>query len=195
MAILDVDRLLEPVSDDSPCGPNLEYDDTYAAFERAARGKAEQQVGESIKPAEPPDWHEVCRLGDELLQRTKDLRVVCQLARGILETKGLAGVADCLALLRGYIERHWPPVHPQLEPRDGEDPPRAVHTGASLNVHPTTGRSVRAPPIVELRGLGRFALRDLGVAAGEVPPGPDEEPPNIETVEAAFAECPLEELK
>ena len=105
MAILDVDRLLEPVSDDSPCGPNLEYDDTYAAFERAARGKAEQQYGETIIPAEPPDWAEVRRLGVELVERTKDLRVVCQLARGVLETDSLSDFAASLALVRGYIER------------------------------------------------------------------------------------------
>ena len=102
MAILDVDRLLEPVSDDSPCGPNLEYDDAYAAFERAARGKAEQQYGETIIPAEEPDWPEVRRLGVELVARTKDLRVACQLARGLLETDGLTEFAASLALIRGY---------------------------------------------------------------------------------------------
>jgi type VI secretion system protein ImpA len=195
MAMLDVDRLLEPVSDDSPCGPNLEYDDTYAAFERAARGKAEQQYGETIIPAEPPDWLEVRRLGVELVERTKDLRVACQLARGLLETEGLTDFAASLALIRGYIERYWPTVHPQLDPDDDNDPTLRVNTVASLSNQATTIRSLRAAPIVSFRGLGRFSLRDLGVATGDVPPGPNEEPPKLATIEAAFTECPLDELK
>jgi len=195
MAILDVDRLLEPVSDDSPCGPNLEYDDSYAAFERAARGKAEQQYGETIIPAEAPDWIEVRRLGTALVERTKDLRVACQLARGVLETEGLADFAACLALVRGYVERYWPTVHPQLDPDDANDPTLRVNTVASLSNHSTTVRSLRAAPIVALRGLGSFSLRDLGAATGDVQPGPNEEPPKLATIEAAFAGCPLDELK
>jgi type VI secretion system protein ImpA len=195
MSILDVDRLLEPVSDDSPCGPNLEYDDNYTAFERAARGKAEQQYGETIIPAEPPEWHEVRRLGAELVGQTKDLRVACQLARGMLETEGLQDFAATLALVRGYIERYWPSVHPLLDPDDDNDPTLRVNTVASLNNQATTIRSLRATPIVALRGLGRFSLRDLGVATGDIALAPDEEAPKLETIEAAFAQCDLDELK
>src|SRR5262245_40487495 len=122
MAILDVDSLLEPVSEESPCGPNLEYDDAFAAFEQAARGKAEQQYGDTIIPAEEPNWPEVRNLGVELVGRTKDLRVVCQLARGLVQTSGFSDFADCLALIRGYLERYWPTVYPQLDPEDGNDP-------------------------------------------------------------------------
>ena len=103
MAILDVERLLEPVSEESPCGPNLEYDDLFISFEDAARGKAEQQYGETIIPAEEPDWREVRRLGVDLLSRTKDLRVGCLLARSLLETDGLPAFAEALVLIRGYL--------------------------------------------------------------------------------------------
>jgi type VI secretion system protein ImpA len=173
----------------------LEYDDTYAAFERAARGKAEQQYGETIIPAEEPEWREVRRLGVELVGQTKDLRVACQLARGMLETEGLQDFAATLALVRGYIERYWPTVHPQLDPDDDNDPTLRVNTIASLNNQSTTIRSLRAAPIVALRGLGRFSLRDLGVATGDVAPAPGEEAHKLETIEAAFAECDLDELK
>src|SRR5438874_2545186 len=148
MAILDVDTLLVPVADDSPCGPNLEYDDAYAAFERAARGKAEQQYGDTIIPAEDPDWPEVRRLGVDLVARTKDLRVICQLAQGILETEGLADFAACLALTRGYLERYWPSVHPQLDPDDENDPTLRVNTLASLSNQATTLRSLRGVQLV-----------------------------------------------
>ncbi len=195
MVLLDVDTLLEPVSDDSPCGPNLEYDDAYASFERSARGKAEQQYGETIIPAEDPNWREVRRLGLELVLRTKDLRVACLLVRGLLETEGLRELASSLALVRGYLERFWPSVHPQLDPDDQSDPTLRVNTVSSLSNQATTIRSLRDAPLVEARGLGRFSLRHLGMATGDIPSLPNEEPPKLATIEAAFSQCDLDQLK
>jgi type VI secretion system protein ImpA len=195
MAILDVDSLLEPVSEESPCGPNLEYDDAFASFEQAARGKPEQQYGDTIIPAEEPDWPEVRRLGIELVGRTKDLRVACQLARGLLQTDGFPDFAACLALVRGYLERYWTTVHPQLDPEDENDPTVRVNTVASLSDSSTTIKSLRTVPLVEARGLGRFSLREIGIANGEVSPLPDEDLPQIAAIEGAFAECELDQLR
>jgi type VI secretion system protein ImpA len=50
-------------------------------------------------------------------------------------------------------------------------------------------------PMVSARTVGRFSLRDLSIANGELPPSPDEEPVKFSTIEAAFMECDLEELK
>jgi type VI secretion system protein ImpA len=65
MALIDVDALLAPVSEDAPCGPDLEYDAEFLALEDAARGKAEQQFGDTIIPAEDPDWRKVQQLSGE----------------------------------------------------------------------------------------------------------------------------------
>lgn len=195
MATLDVESLLVPVSDDSPCGPNLEYDDDYASFERSARGKAEQQYGQTIIPAEEPDWREVRRYGLDLVPRTKDLRVACLLARGLVETDGLQEFAACLALVRGYLERFWPTVHPLLDPDDANDPTLRVNTISSLNNQATTIRSLRDAPLVDVRGLGRFSLRHLEIAKGDLPPLPNEEPPKLAVIEAAFNQCDLDQLR
>jgi type VI secretion system protein ImpA len=98
-------------------------------------------------------------------------------------------------LLRGYVERYWTTVHPLLDPDDNNDPTLRVNTVASLNDQSTTIRSLRSVPIVDVRGLGRFSLRDMGIATGDIPPVPNEEPPRLETIEAAFAQCELDELK
>ena len=50
---------LQAVSADAPCGPNLEYDQEFLALEQAARGKEEQQYGDTVIPAEEPDWVDV----------------------------------------------------------------------------------------------------------------------------------------
>jgi type VI secretion system protein ImpA len=48
---------------------------------------------------------------------------------------------------------------------------------------------------VSARLIGRYSLRDLEVARGNLPPPPDGEPVKISAIEAAFNECDLEQLK
>ena len=195
MAILDVESLLIPISNEEPCGPNLEYDSDYADFEKAARGTREQQYGQTIIPGEEPNWREVRRLGLEMLTRTMDLRVGCQLARGLLEIDGFSGFVEGLGLVRGYLERYWLTVHPQLDPDDGNDPTLRVNTVSSLSDQATTVQSLRTVPMVSAPGAGRFSLRDLGIALGDIAPPTDREKPTIAAIEAAFTECDLEQLR
>src|SRR5262245_24692634 len=98
-----------------------------------------------------PDWREVSQLCPELLPGPKDLRIGCTLAHGLLMTEGLRGFADGLALIRGYLDRYWPTVHPLLDPEDDNDPTLRVNTVASLSDHATTVQSLRAAPMVKAR--------------------------------------------
>jgi type VI secretion system protein ImpA len=195
MATLDIESLLQPLSEEAPSGENLEYDPTYSAFEQAAREKPEQQYGATIIPAEEPNWLEVRQLGMDLITRTKDLRVACTLALGLLETEGLAAFTEGLALVRGYLERYWPTVHPQLDPEDDNDPTLRVNTVSFLTDQGTTIKSLRTTPIVTSRLVGRFSLREIDIAKGEIPPPAGEEPIKSSTIDAAFNECDLEQLR
>jgi type VI secretion system protein ImpA len=193
MSVLDIEAMLAPLSEEAPCGPNLEYDPLFADLESAARGKREQQYGDTIIPAEAPNWPEVRRLGIELLSRTKDLRVACLLARALLTTDGLPGIAEGLALVRGYVERYWPTVHPQLDSEDDYDPTLRVNTISSLSDQATMVHALRHAPMVSAPLAGRYSLRDLAVATGEVE-APGEDAPTKSTIEAAFLECALADL-
>lgn len=195
MSVLDVEGLLLPVSDEEPCGPNLEYDPAFAELDEAARGKREQQYGDTIIPSEEPNWQEVRRLGVELLSKTKDLRVACLVARALIVTDGFPGFADGLALVRGYLERYWLTVHPRLDADDENDPTFRVNTVSSLSDHATTIQALRNAPMVSAPVSGKFSLRDLGVASGDIPPSSDEAPPTLATIEAAFLESDLAELR
>ena len=70
MGALDVDKLLEPVSDDLPSGEDLEYDEQFGALERTAEGKPGHVMGDEEIPPEPPKWDEVSDAALELLGRT-----------------------------------------------------------------------------------------------------------------------------
>lgn len=193
--MIDPAALLHIVSSDSPCGENLEYDSVFGAMERAAVGKPEQQFGGTIIPAEEPNWRDVGKTASELLERTKDLRVAAVLARAELALFGLRPFALVLQLIRGYVEQFWDAVHPQLDPSDGNDPALRVNTLESLCDEDATLRLLRVSPLVSSRTVGRFNLRDVAIADGEVKAAADvKEPPDWARINAAFADCPTEEL-
>jgi type VI secretion system protein ImpA len=192
MASLE-ETILVPITPDDPCGPNLEYDSAFAAFERASQGKPEQQLGDTIVAAEEPDWKAVHKQATELLGRSKDLRIAFKLTMALLKTRGLAGFAEGLAVVRGMVETFWEGFHPRLDPDDDNDPTMRVNIIAGL-LEPEVLNAVRAAPLVSSRAVGRFALKDVEVANGEAPPPTEGQAPTVATLEAALLDCDLEEL-
>lgn len=115
-----------------PCGDNLEYAPEFLAIGQAVQGRPEQQYGETIIPAEEPDWSEVERLAEELLSRTKDLRVCVLLTRACTNNHGLAGLAAGLQTIHALLERYWDAVHPCLVIDDDPDPFIRINAIAAL---------------------------------------------------------------
>ena len=91
---MNIEEFLAPISPDKPCGENLEYDADFQIMNQASQGKAEQQFGDTIIPAEPADWNTVEKFATSLLTRTKDLRVLLALTHAWTRRRGLAGYAD-----------------------------------------------------------------------------------------------------
>ncbi|HEX8789702.1 MAG TPA: type VI secretion system protein TssA [Polyangiaceae bacterium] len=167
--MIDVEALLQPVSPEDPCGPSLEYDKAYLELLRIARGKPEQRQGDAVIPAEEPVWKDVENGAIEILARTKDLRIALLLTKALLHTGGFSGFAQGLAVLRGLIDRYWEPVHPRLDPDDNNDPAARVNILGELADPEGIARWFRLQPIVDARGVGKFNLRDVAIASGELP--------------------------
>jgi type VI secretion system protein ImpA len=196
MARIDVETLLAEISEDHPCGENLEYDAEFGELERATRGKPEQTMGDTTVPAEEPNWQEVQERAVRLLSRTKDLRVLSYLTSAQLNTEGLIGLNDCLGLIGQTLERYWDTVYPQLDPEDDNDPTLRVNTIMSLCDAEAVLHPLRDVPLVDSRSFGRFSYRDIAVASGEIAPADAEaEPPEMSAINAALKECDLEQLQ
>ena len=195
MGLVDLEALLSAVSSEAPCGEDLEYDTAFGEMERAAQGKPEQQYGDTVIPAEEPDWGDLKRRATELLGRTKDLRVAAYLTRALVKTDGLLGLAGGLELLHGLLERYWDSVHPQLDPDDDNDPTLRVNTIASLCDPEMVLRVVRESPLVNSPGLGRYSLRDVQLAAGAIAAPEGMSPPESGAIDGAFLGCDLEDLQ
>jgi type VI secretion system protein ImpA len=193
--LIEIESMLRDIAPDAPCGEDLEYDPDYGALERATQGKPEQQFGDTVVPAEEPDWLDVQRKALALLDRTKDLRVVIPLIWALARTQGWTGFRDGLALLRGLLESYWDTIHPQLDPEDDNDPTLRVNTIAALIDPDRMLGGLRNAPLAQSRAFGRFCLRDVQVASGELPPTGDGEPPESQAIEAAFMEVDVEDLQ
>ncbi|MCX8962670.1 type VI secretion system protein TssA [Erwinia psidii] len=156
---MNIDALLAPIAPDSPCGENLEYDADYMAMEQACAGKAEQQFGDTIIPAEPADWNKVERLASELLTRSKDLRVMLALTRAWTQLRGLSGYADGLQLIQQSLLLYWEPLWPLLE-EDGErDPFYRVNALAALSDKSALTSAMRQAPLLR-NASDQISLRD-----------------------------------
>jgi type VI secretion system protein ImpA len=195
MSAFDVEALLAPVSAESPCGENLEYDADYVAMELAGVGKPEQQFGDTVIPAEEPDWRELRSKALDLLPRSKDLRTAVCLTRAAARIDGLGGLADGLQLLAGYVEKYWDGVHPLLDPDDDNDPTVRVNSLASLCDSAATLKGIREATLVRSKALGKFSYRDVQVASGELPPPSGTEKIEQSAIDGAFADADPQELR
>jgi type VI secretion system protein ImpA len=188
MAPLDLTGGLPDLDEAAPAGPNLEFDADFGALERAAQGKAEQQYGGTVIPAEEPDWKEVANLAADLLERTHDLRVMVHLAIARLRLSGLQDFVAILATIRQQLETRWAYVHPQLDPEDDNDPTLRANALLPLAEPIKVLRVLRDLPLAASRRDGPVSWRTIGMFSGaiEAPTEQDRKPESV--IRAAFAE-------
>ena len=197
MSNIDPTSLLQPVSEDAPCGPNMEYDAAFGELERSAQGTPERVVGDKVvAPAEEPDWRRVFELAEELFGHTKDLRVAAYLVHAGLRTGGLPQVAHGFAVIRGLVMDYWDTVHPQLDKDENDDPTLRMNSLVALNDRAGVLGVLSRCALIQSRALGRVTLRDVRIASGELTPGPNEpEPMAASHIDAAFMDGELDELE
>jgi type VI secretion system protein ImpA len=196
MASIDVEKLLTEISEDLPCGPNLEYEPEFQELERSTQFRAEQRIGDAIVEGFEPNWGDVFNIATELFSKTKDLRIAVFLTRSSLHKNGFPGLSEGLKLICRLLEKYWDHIHPQLDPDDNNDPTFRVNTIAGLADAETVLKSVKTTPIVTARGIGHFSIRDIDIAKGLLQPAsPDESTAELGVIDAAFMQAEISELQ
>jgi type VI secretion system protein ImpA len=197
MSIIDIGRLLEAISTESPCGADLAYDQAFTDLSQAARPPRSDGMVVAGTATEGPDWRAVCRQATALFARTKDLRIAVLLIKGLLHTEGLAGLAAGIDCLRQLLDRYWEDVHPRLDIDDDLDPTMRLNILRELCDRDGMLLPIRNVPLVSFPTLGTFGLRQIGLATGEVKltEGSDEVAPALDVIEGAFRNCKLDDLR
>ena len=162
---MDVPLLLTAVSATSPCGEDMEYDAQFLQLERDAKGQPERSMGDSILPAEPPEWRSIQQQSLDLLQRSKDLRITHFLLQSTLALQGVAGLAEVLTLIDALLRQYWAELHPRLDADDDNDPTVRINALTGLTCE-TNIRLLRESILTRSRTFGPVTLRAALNASG-----------------------------
>jgi len=186
---LSAEELIQPVSEDLPCGEDLEYDAAFQEMESMMQSKPEQEFGDTIIPGSGPDWNGVNKHVNDLLPRTRDLRVLTYAALAELHLTGLGAFRDAVEALNACMETFWENIYPELDVEDNNDATMRFNTLQILNDHDLVCGGLEKAPLVEIKGLGAFSLRDIELAEGKADPVGDEEVQDIALIQGAFGDA------
>jgi len=134
--LIDLTLLAEPVSDQSPCGVDCEYEVEFLTLSQAVVGKPEQQFGDTVIPAVEPEWRTVERMATELLGRTKDLRIVAWLTLAVAHIHGVPGFSSGVDLMLRLCQRYWDEIHPRMVIDGDEDPYLRINAISAISEMP-----------------------------------------------------------
>ena len=186
-----MEALLAPIDAEHPCGVEDEAPlttlDAWRVFGQARSPEAPPERGEIRKL---PEWGEIREVALAGLGKTKDLRLLAYFATAALRTDGLLAYFDALSAAAYWLGQHWPDVHPVVD----EDAMARRNALNCLADPMAVLDRLRRMPIVESRQHGRFSLRDIDIAKGNLQPGPSETRFDMTQIDAALAELPLDTL-
>jgi type VI secretion system protein ImpA len=142
----------------------------FQALVVAASGRPERSMGDSVIPAEPPQWSEVRRLALNLLSTAANqLPLHVYLVQAEASVNGFTGFHSSLQTTLQLLQDQWDEVHPEPDPDDPDDRYYArVNLISELSEQPAFLDTIYRLPLVKIRGIGDFSTRDLDISAGTV---------------------------
>jgi type VI secretion system protein ImpA len=157
--MLNLEKLLAPVSPDRPCGEDLAFCSEIDAIVRARQADDPSlEQGAWVTDLKEADWKFVAKQCAQLIEkRSKDLQLAVWLAEAEARTGGLRGLADSLLLVASLCEHYWDGLYP-LPDEDGHERRIGNLAWMAARIAPL----LREVPLTE--GQPGHALRDFDVA-------------------------------
>ena len=191
MADINLAAITDPISDELPCGPDLdmEFDGDFMNFE-ANVGMAWPERYFSWDPA-ALKGHTYYDQISELLERTRDLRVLVPLAKLRILEGDIAGFAEVLEATQRLLKERWADVHPQ----PGDFLELSMGQLSTLDDNASSVLPFHHARIVASRRSGPVTYRKWLVATGDVNPREEEDRYDAGTLTAAIAEADSGEVE
>ncbi|MEO8777044.1 MAG: type VI secretion system protein TssA [Rhodanobacter sp.] len=142
--LIDIDRLLAPISPDRPGGEDISFDEIYDQIREARRADDPTlRQGDWQTALKVADWRQVIKLASGILgTRSKDLQVAVWLGEGLIATAGVDGATQSFRLLHGMLDGLWDVLFPEL---DGDDAEERAAKLAWFNIY--AGEALRKVPL------------------------------------------------
>jgi type VI secretion system protein ImpA len=194
MARIDFAALANPVSENDPCGPDLDVkgDEDYLNFVTIAEGLLPAEYfrdGAPFDLAEIDVDGQIARLAP-LLKRTRDVRLLVFLARFLVLNRDFVGFTAAVETISRLLETYWDSVHPCAEVGSFSMRAAAITT---LNA-PTVFFPLQYIPLCEDRRLGAITLRTHLCATGEAKPREGEAARTSSEILEALRQCDSNEF-
>ncbi|MDF1872441.1 type VI secretion system ImpA family N-terminal domain-containing protein [Vannielia sp.] len=176
------ENLLEPISDESPCGPDLllEDDDGYIDYYFEALDRVpmrfivNQETGEVFDRKNIDIKKESAEIA-KLLERTRDLRLLVLEAQFQALAGRVVGFSECTNAMASLIETYWHDVNPKIDEGDTSERRNAIEL---LNELGQVCMPLEHADLFEDRRAGRISFRDFQVSSGAKEARPNENPPD-----------------
>jgi len=117
--IIDLEQLLQPISEDSPGGDNLRYTQVYDDIKEARRADDTLDRGEWQIELKVSDWDEVVSLSvATLTEKSKDLQIAAWLTEALMHKHSFDGLSDGMEVLTALLETFWEELYPEIDEGD-----------------------------------------------------------------------------
>lgn len=148
---------------------DIEGTPEYQALLVAVAGKPERSMGDSVIPAEPPNWSDVRQLASDLMQDPPHLGVLVQWVKAEANLKSFNGMTKGLALLTEKLLEFWEQTQPLADEDDPDDQfYERINLLHELSDDPVFVDCVYRMALVNVRGIGSFSARDIDISRGQV---------------------------
>ncbi len=125
--VIDLEALLQPISEESPSGESLRYSGIYDEIAEARRADDGLDQGDWKTEQKVADYGKVIDLGvNALTSQSKDLQIAVWVSEAIARKHGFAGFRDALLMLGGLQESFWDTIHPEIDEGDMEGRANAI---------------------------------------------------------------------
>jgi len=202
MAGLEFQDLIAPVSEDDPCGPDLDLagDPDYMNFVAGAEGRlpssyfdGKDESGASGRPFQfsKTELDSVFTGAAPLLTKTRDLRLLVLLSKFALLGRQFDDFRTLMRAVTTLLNERWEEVHPRAE--SGEFQARMV-TLESIDVQPSVLMPLQFLPLAEHRRFGMVNYRSYLIATGATAPRENEEVTDQASIDKVIREVELSDL-
>src|SRR5690625_4516051 len=190
MASIDLASITDALSEDQPCGPDLdmEFDMDFMTFSAEIDGVIPTRYFDFDPTA--LDFSRYYGQIADFLDRTRDIRLLVPLAKLRILQADLPGFAEVLDAIHRLLAERWSDCHPQ--PADFLD--LGMGQLATLDDMPNVVLPLQHATLVQSRRSGPVTLRKWQVANGEVNPREGEDVIDAATLAGALAEADADEL-
>lgn len=125
--VVDLELLLQPISEENPSGENLRYSGIYDEIAEARRADENLSQGEWQTELKVADYRKVIDLAVPALStKSKDLQISAWLLESLVKQHGFAGFRDGIKLATGLQENFWETLHPEIDEGDMEARANAI---------------------------------------------------------------------